>query len=190
VILLQADFSIGFDNDGSKQSHGGMGLGGVADPGGRTPHLVLRHFTQKASRPTTTVVDRRRLSVLSILEAFVHARSPVAAIVEAKVELAVAFRRLIPRAPVLPVIRRISSRLASCSTIEASARASKALSIDEKSDSGGIDEVRAHYVGAHPGLNNASYEEEITDTAHKVRFTSAVGTRASRNQCRGGLVAQ
>lgn len=40
-----------------------------------------------------------------------------------------------------------------------------------------IDEVRAHYVGVHPGLNNASYEEEITDTAHKVRFTSAVGTK-------------
>jgi hypothetical protein len=26
----------------------------------------------------------------------------------------------------------------------------------------------------HPGLNYASYEEEITDTAHKIRFTSAV----------------
>ena len=40
-----------------------------------------------------------------------------------------------------------------------------------------IEDVRAHYIGVHPGLNNASYEEAITDTAHKVRFTSAVGTK-------------
>ncbi len=38
-----------------------------------------------------------------------------------------------------------------------------------------IDEVRAHYAGTQPALNNSSYEEEITNTEHKVTFSSAVG---------------
>jgi PRTRC genetic system protein C len=40
-----------------------------------------------------------------------------------------------------------------------------------------IEDVRAHYTGVYPDLNNASYTEEITDTAVKITFTAAVGTK-------------
>ena len=40
-----------------------------------------------------------------------------------------------------------------------------------------IDEVRQHYAGAYPALNNASYEEETTDNAVVIRFTTAVGSK-------------
>jgi PRTRC genetic system protein C len=40
-----------------------------------------------------------------------------------------------------------------------------------------IDKVRAFYQGTYPSLNNASYQEEITSKAHKVTFTTAVGTK-------------
>ena len=38
-----------------------------------------------------------------------------------------------------------------------------------------IEEVRNHYAGIHPELNNSSYTEEITETEHKVTFAAAVG---------------
>jgi PRTRC genetic system protein C len=38
-----------------------------------------------------------------------------------------------------------------------------------------IEEVRTHYAGIYPELNNASFEEEITGTEHKVTFSGSVG---------------
>lgn len=38
-----------------------------------------------------------------------------------------------------------------------------------------IEEVRAHYSGVYPALNNSSYEEQTTDTEQKVTFSTAVG---------------
>lgn len=38
-----------------------------------------------------------------------------------------------------------------------------------------IEEVRAHYTGIFPALNNASYEEQLTDTAFAIRFVTSVG---------------
>ena len=40
-----------------------------------------------------------------------------------------------------------------------------------------IDEVRQHYAGAYPALNNASYEEEVTDSGVTIKFTTAVGSK-------------
>ena len=40
-----------------------------------------------------------------------------------------------------------------------------------------IDDVRAHYAGTYPALNNASYEEETTETAVKVTFKTSIGTK-------------
>jgi PRTRC genetic system protein C len=40
-----------------------------------------------------------------------------------------------------------------------------------------IDEVRNHFSGVYPSLNNSSYTEEITGKAHKVTFTAAVGSK-------------
>ncbi len=39
----------------------------------------------------------------------------------------------------------------------------------------GIDEVRTHYTGTYPELNNSSYEETLTDRARVIAFTSSVG---------------
>jgi PRTRC genetic system protein C len=44
-------------------------------------------------------------------------------------------------------------------------------------DAFSIEEVRAHYAGIYPELNNASYTEEITDKEHKVTFTTSVGSK-------------
>lgn len=38
-----------------------------------------------------------------------------------------------------------------------------------------IDDVRLHYTGIYPALNNASYEETISDRAHTITFTTAIG---------------
>ena len=38
-----------------------------------------------------------------------------------------------------------------------------------------IEEVRTHYAGIYPELNNASFEVEVTGTEHKVTFSGAVG---------------
>ena len=38
-----------------------------------------------------------------------------------------------------------------------------------------IEEVRTHYTGIYPALNNSSYEEEITGKARVIRFTTSVG---------------
>jgi PRTRC genetic system protein C len=40
-----------------------------------------------------------------------------------------------------------------------------------------IDEVRQHYAGAYPALNNASYEQDVTDKAVVINFTTAVGSK-------------
>ncbi len=40
-----------------------------------------------------------------------------------------------------------------------------------------IEEVRTHYAGIYPELNNATYEEEITGTEHRVSFGGAIGTK-------------
>ena len=38
-----------------------------------------------------------------------------------------------------------------------------------------IEEVRAHYAGIYPELNNSSFEEEITGAEHKITFSTSVG---------------
>ena len=38
-----------------------------------------------------------------------------------------------------------------------------------------IEDVRAHYTGIYPALNNASYEEKLTDKAQTITFTASVG---------------
>jgi PRTRC genetic system protein C len=38
-----------------------------------------------------------------------------------------------------------------------------------------IEEVRAHYAGIHPELNNSTYTEEITDKEHKITFSTSIG---------------
>jgi len=38
-----------------------------------------------------------------------------------------------------------------------------------------IEEVRTHYAGIYPELNNATFEEEITGTEHKITFSGSVG---------------
>lgn len=40
-----------------------------------------------------------------------------------------------------------------------------------------IEEVRNHFAGTYADINNASYEEEITEKAHVIRFTTAVGSK-------------
>lgn len=42
-----------------------------------------------------------------------------------------------------------------------------------------IEEVRRHYAGmaGNAALNNASYEEEVTDKVIKIKFTTAVGSK-------------
>jgi PRTRC genetic system protein C len=40
-----------------------------------------------------------------------------------------------------------------------------------------IDQVRQFYATEYPALNNASYEEEVTDTAVVIKFTTAVGSK-------------
>jgi PRTRC genetic system protein C len=39
-----------------------------------------------------------------------------------------------------------------------------------------IEEVRAHYAGIYPELNNSSFEEEITGTEHKITFSTLTDT--------------
>lgn len=38
-----------------------------------------------------------------------------------------------------------------------------------------IEEVRTHYTGIYPALNNSSYEEQLTDTARRITFSTSVG---------------
>ena len=38
-----------------------------------------------------------------------------------------------------------------------------------------IEEVKAHYSGIYPALNNASYEEQLTDRAQTITFTTSIG---------------
>ncbi len=38
-----------------------------------------------------------------------------------------------------------------------------------------IEEVRAHYTGIYPALNNSSYEEQLTDRTRMVTFTTSIG---------------
>lgn len=38
-----------------------------------------------------------------------------------------------------------------------------------------IEEVRAHYTGFYPALNNSSFEEELTARSRVIRFTTSVG---------------
>jgi PRTRC genetic system protein C len=38
-----------------------------------------------------------------------------------------------------------------------------------------IDEVRAHYTGIYPALNNSSYEEQLTERARTITFTTSIG---------------
>ncbi len=38
-----------------------------------------------------------------------------------------------------------------------------------------IEEVRTHYTGIYPALNNASFEEQLTDRAQVVTFTTSIG---------------
>jgi PRTRC genetic system protein C len=40
-----------------------------------------------------------------------------------------------------------------------------------------IEDVRGHYAGTYPALNNASYEQEVTGNAIKVTFTTAIGRK-------------
>lgn len=40
-----------------------------------------------------------------------------------------------------------------------------------------IEEVRTHYAGIYPELTNATFEEEITGTEHRISFSGAVGTK-------------
>ena len=37
-----------------------------------------------------------------------------------------------------------------------------------------IDEVRTHYSGIYPPLNNSSYEEQLTDKARTITFSTSV----------------
>jgi PRTRC genetic system protein C len=38
-----------------------------------------------------------------------------------------------------------------------------------------IEEVRAHYAGIHPELNNSTYTEEIGDQEQKITFSTSIG---------------
>lgn len=38
-----------------------------------------------------------------------------------------------------------------------------------------IEEVRTHYTGIYPALNNSSYEEQLTATARRITFSTSVG---------------
>jgi PRTRC genetic system protein C len=38
-----------------------------------------------------------------------------------------------------------------------------------------IEEVRTHYAGIYPELNNSSFEEDITGTEHKITFSTSIG---------------
>ncbi len=38
-----------------------------------------------------------------------------------------------------------------------------------------IEEVRTYYSGIYPALNNASYEEQLSDRARTITFTTSVG---------------
>jgi PRTRC genetic system protein C len=38
-----------------------------------------------------------------------------------------------------------------------------------------IEEVRTHYTGIYPALNNSSYEEQLTDRARTITFTTSIG---------------
>jgi PRTRC genetic system protein C len=38
-----------------------------------------------------------------------------------------------------------------------------------------IKDVRTHYTGIYPALNNASYEEKLTDKTQTITFTTSVG---------------
>ena len=38
-----------------------------------------------------------------------------------------------------------------------------------------IEEVRIHYSGIYPALNNSSYEEQLTDRARLISFTTSIG---------------
>ena len=38
-----------------------------------------------------------------------------------------------------------------------------------------IEEVRAHYTGIYPALNNAAFEEQLTDRAQTITFTTSIG---------------
>ncbi len=40
-----------------------------------------------------------------------------------------------------------------------------------------VEDVRAYYTGTYPSLNNASYQEEVTGTAVKITFTTAIGSK-------------
>ncbi len=38
-----------------------------------------------------------------------------------------------------------------------------------------IEEVRTYYAGIYPALNNSSYEEQLTDRARTITFTTSIG---------------
>jgi len=38
-----------------------------------------------------------------------------------------------------------------------------------------IEEVRTHYSGIYPALNNSSYEEQLTDTKRSITFSTSIG---------------
>ncbi len=38
-----------------------------------------------------------------------------------------------------------------------------------------IEEVRTHYTGIYPALNNSSYEEQLTDKARRITFSTSIG---------------
>ena len=38
-----------------------------------------------------------------------------------------------------------------------------------------IEEVRTHYTGIYPALNNSSYEEQLTEHARTITFSTSVG---------------
>jgi len=38
-----------------------------------------------------------------------------------------------------------------------------------------IDEVRTHYTGIYPALNNSSYEEQLTERTRTITFTTSIG---------------
>ena len=38
-----------------------------------------------------------------------------------------------------------------------------------------VDEVRMHYTGIYPALNNSSYEEQLTERARTITFTTSIG---------------
>ena len=40
-----------------------------------------------------------------------------------------------------------------------------------------IDEVRTHYTGIYPALNNSSYEEQLTERARTITFTTSIGQK-------------